>query len=56
MRDTEFLPIKKMTVGILAVLLLAACTVSKPPGDFETGEETTPPLGCIEYRTRGGDC
>lgn len=41
---------------LLTSLLLVACAPVEPPSDFETGEETTPPYGCIEYRTRGGDC
>jgi starvation-inducible outer membrane lipoprotein len=36
-------------------MLLAACA-TEPPEDFETGAETVPPIGCVEYRTRGGDC
>lgn len=38
----------------LAVFLSACST--EPPEDFETGAETVPPMGCVEYRTRGGDC
>ena len=36
------------------ILLLAACTSTPTP--FETGKEVSPLPGCIEYRTRGGEC
>lgn len=38
---------------ILAALLLAGCSAPSP---FVTGEQVPPPPGCIEYRTRGGQC
>lgn len=37
-------------------LVLVGCASSKPPTPFETGAETAPPYGCIEYRKRGGEC
>ena len=44
-------------IGTVAfALLISACAPTEPPGDFKTGEETTPPIGCVEYKTRGGDC
>lgn len=39
---------------IVAVIVhLVGCAPATP---FTTGAEVSPPAGCIEYRTRGGEC
>ncbi len=39
---------------LAACLLVAGCAGQPTP--FQTGVETPPPWGCIEYRKRGGKC
>lgn len=49
-----------MKLMLFAVaLLISGCSSiisDSKPTPFITGEDTTPPYGCIEYRARGGDC
>ena len=57
----------KISKFILILLVLLFCTscstniktnneLNKTPTQFETGDEVSPPPGCIELRKRGGDC
>lgn len=48
--------IYKVTLIALITLFVIGCTPTEAPGGFETGEETSPPLGCIAHKSKGGDC
>lgn len=49
---------RHLLLGFLLSLALAACAgkAVESPTPFELGEEVDPPIGCQEYRERGGEC
>lgn len=46
---------RKLAALYLAAWLLAGCAAA-PATPFKTGANVDPPAGCIDYRTRGGQC
>lgn len=46
----------RLSSKVVIFLLLLAVLMGCSSQGFELGEQTSPPLGCIEYLMRGGKC